>query len=679
MLRLARSSLVATALLAAACEESPRALPPSASSAAAPSPTATPLAQSYSERLSADTPRTTQRGAKFTAPRGWTITADASLIVLEPPELDSQVAFVDVNAASAGAAMAAAWAAYRPGEKHPPSSVRQVRPWNGWDERHIFGYERSPNQRLTLYSVALRHGKAWTVTIVEASQSTFGRRESQFELAIESLHPSGYVGESFAGKKALALDAERIKVIFDFVEDARKKLGVPGVAISLIDAGEVVFEGGFGVREIGKPAPVRADTLFHAASNTKPLTTLLLAKLVDEGKLSWDTPVIEVYPNFKLGDAETTRRVQIKHLVCACTGMPRQDLEWLFEYQRLTPQKTIDLLGTMQQTTPFEEVYQYNSLTVAAAGFIAGHVLYPGRDLGEAYDEAMRTRVFEPLGMKATTFDIDRAQRVDHARPHGDDMNGDPALATMDMNRSIIPLRPAGGAWSSVRDLSRYVQMELARGTLPDGKRYVSEENLLARRALQIASGADEAYGMGLKIHTAWGVPVVHHGGNMVGYRSDLFFLPEQGVGVVILTNSDTGEELLWPIMRRILEVLFDGRSKAVENVASASMQRQERIAYRRANLERPPSAAATAKLAVRYTNAALGELTIKKRGAAMVFDVGEWSSAVGSAKDADGTFSFVTIDPAKDHLAFVAGERDGERTLLVRDAQHEYVFTEVR
>src|SRR5262245_14844616 len=126
MLRLVRSSLVAASLLAAACEESPRAPRPSASTAAAPSPTAAPLAQSYSERLSADTARTTQSGAKFTAPRGWTITADASLIVLEPPELDSQVAFVDVKAPSVDAAVAAAWAAYRPGEKHPPSSVRQA-------------------------------------------------------------------------------------------------------------------------------------------------------------------------------------------------------------------------------------------------------------------------------------------------------------------------------------------------------------------------------------------------------------------------------------------------------------------------------------------------------------------------------------------------------------------------
>jgi CubicO group peptidase (beta-lactamase class C family) len=93
-----------------------------------------------------------------------------------------------------------------------------------------------------------------------------------------------------------------------------QELGVPGVAFSLIDSGKVVFEGGLGVRELGKRAEVDKDTLFIAASNTKGLTTLLLARLVDARKLDWDEPVVKVYPSFKLGDAETTKHVLVKHL-----------------------------------------------------------------------------------------------------------------------------------------------------------------------------------------------------------------------------------------------------------------------------------------------------------------------------------------------------------------------------
>jgi CubicO group peptidase (beta-lactamase class C family) len=90
---------------------------------------------------------------------------------------------------------------------------------------------------------------------------------------------------------------------------------------------------------------VDANTLFMAASNTKGMTTLLLAKLVDAKKLQWNEPVTEVYPDFKLGDAKTTSEVEIKHLICACTGMPRQDLEWLFEYKKLNPASTFTLLS----------------------------------------------------------------------------------------------------------------------------------------------------------------------------------------------------------------------------------------------------------------------------------------------------------------------------------------------
>ena len=112
------------------------------------------------------------------------------------------------------------------------------------------------------------------------------------------------------------------------------QLGVPGVGLAFIDGGKVVDEGGLGVRELGKPEKVDANTLFMAASNTKGMTTLLLARLVDAGKLSWDEPVVKVYPAFKLGDPAITPQVLFKHLICACTGLPRQDLEFIFEFAR---------------------------------------------------------------------------------------------------------------------------------------------------------------------------------------------------------------------------------------------------------------------------------------------------------------------------------------------------------
>jgi CubicO group peptidase (beta-lactamase class C family) len=185
-----------------------------------------------------------------------------------------------------------------------------------------------------------------------------------------------------------------------------KKLDIPGASLALLDSGRVVFEGGLGVRELGKPELVNADTLFMAASNTKGMTTLLLARLVDQGKLRWDEPVIEAYPTFKLGDADVTRKLLVKHLICACTGLPRQDLEWIFEFKNATPESSLALLGTMQPTSSFGEVFQYSNLMATAAGYVGAHLYGPNSDLGSAYDKAMQSLVFTPLGMSSTTFDM---------------------------------------------------------------------------------------------------------------------------------------------------------------------------------------------------------------------------------------------------------------------------------
>src|SRR5205814_7103851 len=219
------------------------------------------------------------------------------------------------------------------------------------------------------------------------------------------------------------------------------------------------------------------------ASNTKGMTTLLLARLVDAQNLQWNQHVIQVYPEFKLGDPNTTRQVEVKQLVCACTCLPRQDLEWIFRFKTYTPASTFTLLATMQPTSRFGEVFQYSNLMAAAAGYIGASLTYPGKEPGAAYDEAMRTRVFEPLGMTNTTFDFSRALKGNVAQPHAEDVDGKLRRARMDLNESVVPVRPAGGVWTSAHDLSKDVQMELAKGVVPSGKRLVAEEKLLARRA----------------------------------------------------------------------------------------------------------------------------------------------------------------------------------------------------
>src|SRR5262249_18344478 len=143
--------------------------------------------------------------------------------------------------------------------------------------------------------------------------------------------------------------------------------------------------------------------------------------------------------------------------------------------------------------------------------------------------------------------------------------------ALMEENYSIVPFRPAGGAWSNIHDLLKYVAMELADGMKPDGQRYISKENLFARRAAQVTIGKTTTYGMGLLVDHTYQVPVRSHNGSVFGFKSEMMWLPEQGVGAVMLTNSDAGSILLGTLERKLLEVLFDGRPEADADLASAT------------------------------------------------------------------------------------------------------------
>jgi CubicO group peptidase (beta-lactamase class C family) len=279
--------------------------------------------------------------------------------------------------------------------------------------------------------------------------------------------------------------------------------------------------------------------------------------------------------------------------------------------------------------------------------------------------------------MKSTTFDYARALGGNHATPHGDDIDGKPTVASMAINYSIVPARPAGAVWTSSADLIRYVQDELGLGKLPNGRQLVSTENLLMRRASQISLGEDASYGMGLVVDHTYGVPVVSHGGSMSGFKSNLYFLPESGIGAVLLTNSDNGGMLLGPLGRRLLEVVFDGKPEAVAEVASRAATHKAQVAKDRERLVVPPAPELASGLARHYSSKELGDLAVLTDNGITTFDLGEWESRVASRKNDDGTTSFITIDPGTDGFEFVVGERAGKRVLTIRDGQHEYIFTE--
>jgi hypothetical protein len=333
-----------------------------------------------SERLTADTPRTTVLGNPFIAPAGWSISVRGPATILEAPEGDSRILLVDVHAMDGDAALAAGWASYKD-IKWPLKVANDAPDKDGWAKRRTFTYQTSPNERRDVAAAVQFAGDVWTVSIYDMAQAVGEKRGAQVALIFDKLLPKNYSRETFAGRKANQLDNARIAALSTFVEAGQKATGVPGVSVGIVQDGKVVFAGGFGVRELGHETKVDADTRYMIASNTKGLTTLLLAKLVDEGKLTWKTPVTSLLPTFRLGDPDTTSRVLVEHLICACTGLPRQDMEWLFQFKGVTPEGALATLATVQPTSKFGEMFQYSNLLAGAAGFVAGHVLFPTLEL----------------------------------------------------------------------------------------------------------------------------------------------------------------------------------------------------------------------------------------------------------------------------------------------------------
>ena len=170
---------------------------------------------------------------------------------------------------------------------------------------------------------------------------------------------------------------------------------------------------------------------------------------------------------------------------------------------------------------------------------------------------------------------------------------------------------------------------------------------------------------------------MVHHGGDLIGYHSDMLWLPEHGVGAVILTNSDPGGAIRGQFGRKLLEVLFDGKPEADARIEATATSYFAQLAAERKLLTMPADGAASAALAAGYSNAALGGIGVEREGGRTLFDFGEWRSEVASKANPDGTVSFVTTTPGVLGFEFVVGAAEGRKTLVTRDAQHEYVFSE--
>jgi CubicO group peptidase (beta-lactamase class C family) len=586
----------------------------------------------------------TLAGATLEVPADWWLASAADRVTIEDPERTLELTIVASARADAATAIAEAWQIATPGFALAPSEEPDSPPPSGgWDAVTTIHYTTPTAAAREVRAEWRRFGERGYVALVDGNRDALDKRAAQVELIIGSLRPAGMQAETFAGKPMRALAGDRIDA---FARRALAVLAVPGAAIAVIVDGRVVYERALGVRMLGEPAPITADTRFLIASITKPMTTLMQGALVDAGTLRWDSPVARLLPSFALADAAMTRELQLWHMSCACTGMPRQDLEGLFEWDRVTPEARLAVMRTMKPTTKLGETFQYSNAMVAAGGYAAAHAFAPGRPLAEAYAAAMQQKLFDPIGMPATTLDFATVERGEHARPHALAIDGTTHAMPLAIERAVEPMAPAGGVWTTLRDMERYVQTELAEGLAPDGTRVVSAANVRERGRLRVRSADRDGYGLGLGIGTYAGLRNLAHDGGAFGFGTTMFLLPDQRTGIIIFTNIRNGgpkEQLPFntAVTRRIVEELYAGARPLAE---------QQLAYFAKLRTVKPhapsPDRAWVEPLAGVYRDPALGSVEIRETAAGAVFDAGEWSTAIDRTVEPDGTASLVLLDP---------------------------------
>ncbi len=611
---------------------------------------------------------------RFSLPQGWTFDNDAPVPTMACLEGDLHVSFVELE--SEGTVQATALAAWRKLDPDFDARVLQEYPAaaaEGWETIYQVLFATPANEsRLQLALIRTLGSRAY-VNLIQGTNAAVSRRNAQMAEAIASWKPEGLIEISLATHDAQRWSVEHSRQLKDFASSAMKSLNVPGAAIAIVQDGQIVYAEGLGVRSLDRPEPVTVQTRFMIGSTTKALTTFLMARLVDQKKLSWSTPVVDLLKGYKLGDPEITQRLQIRHTVSASTGMPRQDYEFIFRHSGITPEARIAEMQTMRPTTGFGETFQYSNLLVAAGGYAATRACIPGGPLEDAFNKVMSELVFCPLEMNDTFLRQEDALRGDTAAPHAIGFDGRAHNIPISMETSVYSVAPAGGVWSTASDVARYVLMELADGRLPSGVPLISKDALLERRRPGIKIDDKNSYGLGLIISNESGLQVIHHGGNTLGFSADMYFLPDSSFGAVVLTNAYAAIEFLAGIRQKTRELLFGAEPRAENIVETAQKAKADFFTRLRTRVKADAESTAwIEEILGTYRSAELGgaRVTRNDRGYAVDFD--EWSSDLAAE-----------IQPGGDRLLrLISPPWAGSMKMLVRDgelvldaAQMKYVF----
>jgi CubicO group peptidase (beta-lactamase class C family) len=402
-----------------------------------------------------------------------------------------------------------------------------------------------------------------------------------------------------------------------FIERTMKDWKVPGMAVTVVKDGQVILSKGYGLRDVKNNKPATDHTLFAIGSATKSFTVATLGSLVGQGKVEWDKPVRDYMPEFRLYDEAATDRMTPRDLVTHRSGLPRHDTMW---YNVEMPRAdVVSRLRYLEPSKDLRSYFQYNNLMFLTAGYLTEKLT------GHTWEQSVKTLIFDPLGMTGSNFSVSASQKMpDFALPYEKD---DKEVVHEIPFRTIDTAGPAGSINSSVADMIKYVQMHLAKGQY-DGKQVIAASDVEQMQTPQMVINTPiifpelghAQYGMGLFITAYRGHKLVNHGGNIDGFSALVSFLPQDNIGLVVLTNLN-GTPYPSILERNIYDRLLglsqvDWNDRLLKRVAAGKAAEEE--AKKKGYTPRVPNTHPShplADYAGDYNNPAYGTIRLEPQG----------------------------------------------------------------
>ncbi len=387
------------------------------------------------------------------------------------------------------------------------------------------------------------------------------------------------------GARAQEMDVPRKLQGFDaYMEQTLKDWNTPGVGVGIVVGDKLVFAKGYGYRDYEKKLPFTSKTMQPIASNSKLFTAAAAGMLVEEGKLTWDKPVRESVPEIRFYNEELNNNVTLRDMLSHRTGVTRHDLIWF--KSPFTRKELFERLKYLEPQEPMRETFLYNNLMFAAVGQIIEI------KSGKKWEDFVRERIFTPLDMRTTCYTIaDMLNQPDHGVPFREKRDSF-ELYQIPYYEDTEGVAPAGAIISNIDELSHWLIALMNDGKY-NGKQVLPNNVLKAtlQPAIALPNAAGEAlgywellnaaYGMGRETASYRGKLLTFHGGDLPGFHSQISFMPNDKIGVIVLVQTDHSAPLYNIISYNVYERLL-----GMDQTPWSQRQLQQRLANKKAGTE---------------------------------------------------------------------------------------------